>query len=652
MSKRYVRLTKGLKDKGRLVEADKVSDVIGDDIDHDWYQSIYYYNEDQYAKFKETGSVAGIVDVETDKLIFDFDNKENQNLAKEDADKLIQRLKNQGIPEKDIEIFFSGDKGFHVGITLDKCLPPEVVQKLATEKYGSGLTTLDLGVYNPSRVFRFEGTKHQSSGLYKTPLEYKQFKDLPISKIRKLATDPDQWGEFNWNPVEPADDFYSLPKKPEPVKKEKPKIDIGSKPEWMPDYLYSILEGEIKPGNRHEALMVLAARLRGVGFAEDTAYYMCKSALKSSIAVYGAGGTDKDELWNNIIQYVYGPRWKGGQYSPDTNPWLKAYCDENGFTTDEEQTIEEELGILHPKDLAKSFLKYIRNIDELTIKTDIEELDRRVRMTIGMSVGIVAGPSVGKTSVAIQILNAQSKAGERGVFFSYDMYRDMIGQKLAHKHTGKTEKQLREAAEGPEYDEFLADLFENEYKNITFIDRSAQTLDEIRRTLRYLQNSEENPLRFAVIDYNELIMNELTDTNASTAKTAQELRGMAKEFDICMIILYQPNKASGGPDDAIKNYLSIKGSSAIQQAASILIGMSRPGFNPDAPEWDKFMNIRVIKNRMGALSSIDLHWNGLLGELRTLTSEERMQLKTVRENKEREKEEENGGKRRYSDEWA
>lgn len=625
---RYVRLSKGLKDKGKLVKEDDIYDFI-DDNNKDWYRSIYYYNTDQYNQFKKTGSVAGFTDVKTDQLVFDLDNTD-QSQAQEDTKELIFRLNDSGVPDESIQVYFSGNKGFHINVDIDKELTPKNLKTIAT-KLGKGLKSLDPRVYNANRIFRIAGTKHQTSNLYKIPLTFEQLNNYGPKEIRNLASNLDNIpDEINYEVASLDNSFFEAEEEPTKINDAPAKIlDTSTRPDKWKDYKWALMQGEFKKGERHEALMVLAATCKGLYYDKETAYYMCKSALKKSLAKYGPGGTSKDELWLNIVGSVYSPNWKGGQYSPENNAWLSQYCDEHGFNGGGDDN--PGYGILNATDLAKSFIKYIRNIDELTLSTGIPCIDESIRLSVGNSIGIVAAPSVGKTSIAIQLLNEASKNDYGCAFFSLDMFRDLVGQKLVQKHTGKTEDEIIDIADTEEYEEMVIDLMNNEYGNMSFIDRSALTIDELRRIAYHLKENSKQDLKLIVVDYNELISTDLSDNTTSTAKVAQELRGLAKELEVLMVVLYQPSKITGSPSDPIKSYRSIKGSSAIEQAASIVLGMHRPGFNPERPDDDKFMNIRVLKNRMGGLANFDLFWDGLTGHIREMTSEERTQLKAIRD---------------------
>ena len=159
---KYVRLCKGVADRGTLLLEEQVISSI--DTSHDWYQSVYYYNEDQYKQFQETGTIKGIKDVRTTKLVWDFDNKIDPELARIDTIQLVNHLK-KWIPEDDIQIYFSGAKGFHLMLdtrVFGKTLPSKNLplifdslrRHLALEIPEPFRDTVDLAIKDRVRLLR------------------------------------------------------------------------------------------------------------------------------------------------------------------------------------------------------------------------------------------------------------------------------------------------------------------------------------------------------------------------------------------------------------------------------------------------------------------------------------------------------------------
>src|SRR5271166_4899125 len=147
---KYIRVCKGLEDKGMLMLPESLQTHIGKDWDSDYYYSIYKYNDEQLNKFRENGTVSGITDVTTDQLVFDFDYKDDLNFARIETLEAIYRLEKFKIEKESIQIFFSGNKGFSLVVFLNKDITPDQAANIAIHKIGTGLQTLDKKIYNAS----------------------------------------------------------------------------------------------------------------------------------------------------------------------------------------------------------------------------------------------------------------------------------------------------------------------------------------------------------------------------------------------------------------------------------------------------------------------------------------------------------------------
>jgi replicative DNA helicase len=111
---------------------------------------------------------------------------------------------------------------------------------------------------------------------------------------------------------------------------------------------------------------------------------------------------------------------------------------------------------------------------------------------------------------------------------------------------------------------------------------------------------------------------------------SQQLKDLAIELDVCVLLLLQPPKRVGDPSQPIKSYTDIKGSATVAQACSVVMSLWREGFSPDMPENDNFMSFAVLKNRMGGLSQVDCGFEGLTGRVYDLDDNSRDALKAIR----------------------
>jgi len=629
-TQKYYNVKLGLVSKGKLMTLNEIEKL---DIpeNQDAYISIFKYNEEQKKQVEQTGSVARIKDVTTDILVWDFDSANNPELARKDVITLAQRLvDNYSIDPDQIHCYFSGSKGMHVVLPLNKEITPEQF-KHATGTIANGLKTYDSVVSDPARIIRMEYTKHPKTGLYKIPLHIAEIDEMNIEQIKELAKNQRDDVEFSKTAVKLPETLFTVEqKKPELSLVASPSVlDFSKKPKGWQDYVFAILEGHYESGERHNALMVLAAKCRAMGYDKEQTYYLCKSSLKKQSIIKGQPEFDKEELYKNIIENsVYSDRWEGGSFSPKNNPWLAKYCERLNIRWDN----RTEANVTSVTEAFDSFENFATNIDAHTIKTGIHGLDDVLRLTVGMSVGLIASPGVGKTSVSLQILNNMSKQGHRCVFFSYDMYAPIVYQKLVQKHFNIGSKAMFEKFKvDPTFRKTVKDKITEEYKNVSFCFKTGQTVPDIDSTLDEVESTTGQKVKFMVVDYNELVQTDYSDATASSSFVAQKMREIAQRREVCVFSLFQPSKISGTPADEIKSYNAAKGSGAISQSVSVMLGMSRPGYNPQQSENDKYVNLSCLKNRMGPLFSLDWRWDGLTGTISKMGDEDFEDLKQIRE---------------------
>lgn len=600
------------------------------DPNKSYYRSIYKYNDKHKKMIEDNKSAAGIDDVTTNQLVWDFDSKENPEQARLDVVELAHRLVDKyNVDPEDMECSYSGSKGFHIQVNLNNDISVDQF-KAAVNKIGGDLKTFDLTVFDHARVLRVENTKHLETGLFKIPMHIGEIDDMNMDQIKELAKAPREMPVTKKALVFPDAVFKVETKVTTPVALQE-RLDYSKKPKGMQDYVYAILEGQYDAGERHNALMVLAAKCRALGYDKEATYFLCKSSLKKQARRTGTEEYDKSELWDNIIEKsIYSDRWEGGSYSPKNSPWLQKFCDRlgirwNNFT---------DANITSVGDAFDSFSHYAINIDNLTIKTGIQGLDENLRLTVGMSAGLVASPGVGKTSISLQMLNNMSKSGHRSVFFSYDMYAPIVYQKLVQKHFNIGSKQMFEKFKNdPKFRDVVKQRITEEYNKVAFCFKTGQTVNDIIDTIKEAEDTSGEKVKFIVMDYNELVITDYSDPTQSSAFVAQKMREIAQSMDLCVFSLFQPSKMSGSPADEVKSYNAAKGSGAISQSVSTMLGMSRPGYNPQDPDNDKFLNIACLKNRMGPLFSLDFAWEGFTGTIGKMSDEDYELLKRIRDNK-------------------
>lgn len=639
MNMNYIRVTKGLVDKGQLILPSDLYNFVTDS-EKDYYSSVFLYKKEHLETFNKTNSIRGIRDVTTNSLIFDFDSKTDLELTRQDALTAIDRLQKFGVKDQNIQIYFSGNKGFTIQVELNRQLTPEQVRLVALKKIAYELKTVDTSVYDASQIIRVPGTKHPQSGLYKVPLTLNQLKTLSIQDIKDRAKSLDNIKEdFEWVTATPNEELFKVETKPE-KKQATYEVELTKKPSQWRNCKWSLLQGNFKEGERHNALMIIAATCRGLGYDKDTTYYMCKSALKKQASRSGQDEFPKEELYNNIIeQSVFTDNWEGGQYTCSKPGWLQDYCQGLGEHTCKDKDEEDQKPCIQLEDITTDFSKYAKDFEQNVIKTGIKGLDENVTFCTSTLCGLLGQPGAGKTTMAVNYLNNTSNVDIPSVFLSLDMGKPIVYAKLVQRLTGYSFKKVLDIFKNdPKESSRIAEILRDEYKNVGFNFKSGLTVPDIKTIVQEREQLLGKKVKLLVIDYLECLSGPYADQTANTGFLANQLKDLSNDLEVCTLLLLQTQKHST-PDisDPLLSLKGVKGSSLIEQSCSTILTLWRDGYNPKYVDDDRYISFAVVKNRFGSLWSGDFSWDGAKGDIRELTEEEQTELEEFRERKRNEK---------------
>lgn len=389
----YFNFKNKINDLPQLLTLDEISNLQLDN-NEDYYMSIFQYTDEHKKLVDLNKSVAGIRDVTTNQLVWDFDSKDLE-VSKQSALKLANRLvEKYKIDPDTIYTFFSGSKGVHIILPLERTITqPEF--KAATFYLANDLEGYDPSVSAPTSMLRIENTKNQKTGLYKIPLHLAELDEMSISEIQELAknTRDEKLAGFKLQKNTLPKDLF-IPMKQtqrEETRMVDSDFEYNNPPKGWKKYKWALAQGHFESGERHNALLIIAATCRSLGYDRQATYYLCKSALKKQAERTGSDEFSKEELWNDIVESVFSENWKGGSFSPQNNNWLRTYCEKMGFDVEQNSN-----GILQLHNIEEEFIDFVKNIDKNTIYTGIHSLDEQLPLTVGMNLGVIGSPSSGK----------------------------------------------------------------------------------------------------------------------------------------------------------------------------------------------------------------------------------------------------------------
>lgn len=155
----------------------------------DVYSTIYRYNTND----QNISDVIAPFYIDLD--IDDIEN--NYEKLKRDLLLIYRQLKNKlYLQDREIEIFFSGSKGFHILINekilgIEPCRNLNDLYKLVALRLKSFSITkcVDTKIYDKKRLLRIPNTINHKTGLYKVPVSIDQVKSFTYEEMKEYASD-------------------------------------------------------------------------------------------------------------------------------------------------------------------------------------------------------------------------------------------------------------------------------------------------------------------------------------------------------------------------------------------------------------------------------------------------------------------------------
>ncbi len=256
--------------------------------------------------------------------------------------------------------------------------------------------------------------------------------------------------------------------------------------------------------------------------------------------------------------------------------------------------------------------------DYIGIPTGISALDR-VITGLNKSDLIILGarPGMGKTSFALNIArNVAMNAGKTVCFFSLEMSRDQLAQRMLSSEAPVESQKLRTGDLTDDEWTKLLNASANLSKANLFFDESAGiTVPEIRAKLLRMKKVD-----LVIIDYLGLMHSPRQKENRvqEISEITRSLKVLAKDLHIPIIVCAQLSRATEGKTvKSHKPALSdLRDSGSIEQDADIVLFLYREAYYDsekadDADRSDQTKALCLVaKNRHGSIDEVPLHWDG------------------------------------------
>ncbi len=167
--------------------------------DSEAYLSAFTFGVDFRDHLKATGSTKGYVGpCGASWLWWDIDRPEDLETARIDSARLAVTLRERYVvSDDDLLVFYSGFKGFHLGLPVSLWHPSpgvgfhRIARRFCEAVAEAAEVAIDTGIYDAVRAFRAPNSRHPRTGLHKRCLPVDALMHLDAAAIVKLANTPE-----------------------------------------------------------------------------------------------------------------------------------------------------------------------------------------------------------------------------------------------------------------------------------------------------------------------------------------------------------------------------------------------------------------------------------------------------------------------------
>jgi replicative DNA helicase len=278
---------------------------------------------------------------------------------------------------------------------------------------------------------------------------------------------------------------------------------------------------------------------------------------------------------------------------------------------------DAERDVYAASELVDAFLKTAterkENPDSFGLETGIVPLDNALGGGLAAGLYILAArPSMGKTSVALQAVSNVAKRQERALFFTLEMSRDQLVERIVTSEAGVSLFEFNAGEISDEEFYTLHNVAAEVYEwPLLVCDRSKITPGGIRTRIQSAQRAGD--LELVVIDY----LNLVTPSESRETRTRElgdicrECLQISQDFDLPVLLLHQLNRGVENRSDKRPVMSDLRGSGEISEAADVIMMLYREAYY-DSDDESGEMEILIRKNRLGgpANDKCCVYWHG------------------------------------------
>ena len=272
-------------------------------------------------------------------------------------------------------------------------------------------------------------------------------------------------------------------------------------------------------------------------------------------------------------------------------------------------------GLVGVNDVLESAIERIEEIENRGtglsgLPTYFSDLDYYLSgLQEGNLVVLASRPSMGKSSLGLNIATNVAKEGKVVAFFSLEMTKEELVQRVLFSEAKVTSGDARKGQLGPEkWSRVVEAASKVNSLPLYFDDAPVITVTDIRAKSRRLKSSKG--LDLIVVDYLQLMQSSSGDNRQQEiAEISRNLKNLARELRVPILALSQLNRAAEAREDKRPRLGDLRESGAIEQDADIVMMLYRDDYYNPGTEIPGVAEVNIVKNRSGQTGKVELFFS-------------------------------------------
>lgn len=222
---------------------------------------------------------------------------------------------------------------------------------------------------------------------------------------------------------------------------------------------------------------------------------------------------------------------------------------------------------------------------------------------------LAARPGMGKTSFAMNIATNVARHSDKDVVtFNLEMSKEQLATRILSTEALVDSNSLRNGRiSGDDWVKLATSAGYLSTLPLYIDDTASMTVQQMKAKLRRVKN-----LGLVIIDYLQLMGSTSRSDNRVLviSEITRELKVMAKELNVPVILLSQLSRAVEGRTDKRPLLSDLRESGSIEQDADIVLFLYRDAYYNKESQNQNISECIIAKNRHGETGSVNLIWDG------------------------------------------